>query len=90
MSEPIREVRIALVLYGEVSLAIYENGVVRCFWDLVRGSGIYKPELDLLDADAVVDVVAGTSAGGINGLMLSAALENVTNFSKRGKRVRRR
>lgn len=35
-NEHMREVHIALVLYGGVSLAIYENGVTRCFYDLVK------------------------------------------------------
>jgi len=81
MTEPLNEIRIALVLYGGVSLAIYENGVVRCFHDLVRKKGVFSLLLEMLDADATVDVVAGTSAGGINGLMLAAALENGSDFA---------
>ena len=80
MAERLTEIRVALVLYGGVSLAVYENGVVRCFYDLVKKKGIYGPLLEMLEADATVDVVAGTSAGGINGLMLGAALENGTDF----------
>jgi predicted acylesterase/phospholipase RssA len=79
--EPGREIRIALVLYGGVSLAVYENGVSRCFYDLVKGNGVFKLLLKLLDAKAVVDVIAGTSAGGINGLLLAAALESGTDFT---------
>jgi predicted acylesterase/phospholipase RssA len=67
-NEPMREVRIALVLYGGVSLAIYENGVTQCFYDLVKERGVFRILLDLLDTKATVDVIAGTSAGGINGL----------------------
>jgi patatin-related protein len=77
-----REIRIALVLYGGVSLAVYENGVTRAFFDLVREAGPFGLLLEILDADAVVDVVAGTSAGGINGLFLAAALESGGDFSK--------
>ena len=77
-----KEIRIALVLYGGVSLAVYENGVTRCFHDLVRGQGAFKILLELADASAVVDVVAGTSAGGINGLFLAAALESGRGFKK--------
>jgi len=58
-----REVRIALVLYGGVSLAIYENGVARCFHELVLGRGVFRVVLRLLRAHANVDVIAGTSAG---------------------------
>lgn len=81
MDERSREIRIALVLYGGVSLAVYENGVTRCFYDLVRKRGVFSILLEFLDSDATVDVVAGTSAGGINGLMLAAALENGSEFS---------
>jgi predicted acylesterase/phospholipase RssA len=75
-----REVRVALVLYGGVSLAIYENGVTRCFDQLVRGEGVFRIVLDLLRGRAAVDVIAGTSAGGINGLILAACLESGADF----------
>jgi len=78
---PTREIRIALVLYGGVSLAVYENGVTRCFFDLVKRRGVFKSLLDMLDASAAVDVVAGASAGGINGLLLAAALESGAEFA---------
>ena len=80
-----RQIRIALVLYGGVSLAVYENGVARCFYDLVRSKGVFKILLDLLDASAAVDVVTGASAGGINGLMLAAALESGQDFAPLSK-----
>lgn len=76
-----REVRIALVLYGGVSLAVYENGVTRCFYELVRERGPLGFVAKLLDAKVAVDVIAGSSAGGINGLLLAAALENGTDFA---------
>ncbi len=76
------EIRIALVLYGGVSLAVYENGVTRAFYDLVKENGPFKLLLKLLDADATVDVVAGASAGGINGLFLAAALESGADFAQ--------
>jgi len=75
-----REARIALILYGGVSLAIYENGVARTFFDFVRERGAFKFFAELLDVNATVDVIAGTSAGGINGLMLAAALESGADF----------
>lgn len=64
MAERLREIRVALVLYGGVSLAVYENGVTRCFHDLVRGRGVFGLVLDMLEASATVDVISGTSAGG--------------------------
>jgi patatin-related protein len=77
-----REIRVALVLYGGVSLAVYENGVTEAFFDLVKGNGVFKPILKLLDASAVVDVIAGTSAGGINGLLLATALSAGSEFKE--------
>ena len=69
-----REVRIGLVLYGGVSLAVYINGVAQEFFRAVRGDGIYRLLKALLGADIVVDVISGTSAGGLNGIYLAYAL----------------
>jgi patatin-related protein len=76
-----REVRLGAVLYGGVSLAIYENGVAQEFYRAVKGEGIYSLIKFLTDSDIVVDVVSGTSAGGINGILLSYALVNRRNFA---------
>ena len=78
-----QEYRLGLVVYGGVSLAIYMNGVCREFYNAVRGRGIYKLVKALTDSDIIVDVVSGTSAGGINGVLLSYALTN----SDQGKAV---
>ncbi|HVS69094.1 MAG TPA: patatin-like protein [Mycobacteriales bacterium] len=110
--EPTGEVRIALVLYGGVSLAIYMNGIVQELLALVRSSApkldangvptstplladdelrgaqrVYREIAKQLDrgkatADSgdvirsrmVVDLLTGTSAGGINGIFLAKAL----------------
>lgn len=90
-----RELRLALVLYGGVSLAIYMHGTAKEIHRLVRASahpadrddtGLTATERvwrDLLEDKArrdgvatrvVVDVIAGTSAGGINGVYLAKAL----------------
>lgn len=74
------EYRAAVVLYGGVSLAIYENGVTAAFHDACLERGIFGPLLQLLDGKFVVDVIAGASAGGINGLLLATALEKGTEF----------
>jgi len=107
--DPVQEIRLALVLYGGVSLAIYIAGVVREVHRLVRATAALDPaggparlsdaELDsgervyrrlgrMLgrqpgDGDQgpirsrfVVDAIAGTSAGGINGAFLAKALAN--------------
>jgi patatin-related protein len=104
-----KELRLALVFFGGVSLAVYQHGINREILNLVRASKIYhagrsgedqmgggsfnahypdEPEhstgdlyLEFLKAlgehvalRVIVDVVAGSSAGGINGITLSAAL----------------
>lgn len=71
-----QEHRLGLVVYGGVSLAIYMNGICREFYNAVRGRGIYKLIKALTDSDIVVDIISGTSAGGINGVLLSYALAN--------------
>lgn len=74
------EVRLGLVLYGGVSLAIYMNGVANELFRAVRGRGAYFLVKKLLRADVVVDVVSGASAGGINGIFLAFALANDREF----------
>jgi patatin-related protein len=100
-----RELRLALVCYGGVSLAVYMHGVTREILKLIRASRAYNavPEADRkraryvehddseVDSEHVyfellqtighdvalriiVDVIAGASAGGINGVMLARAL----------------
>jgi patatin-related protein len=95
-----KELRLALVCYGGVSLAVYMHGVTKEILKLVRASrdrhahrnggaskrrndiqdseGVYaellsafEPDLDLR---VVVDIIAGASAGGINGIILGRAL----------------
>lgn len=73
-----RETRLGLVVYGGVALAIYMNGICREFYNAVRGRGVYKLIKALTDSDIVVDIISGTSAGGINGVLLSYALTNST------------
>lgn len=75
-----REVRLGLVLYGGVSLAIYINGVAQEFFNAVKGRGVYRLIKALTDSDIVVDIVSGTSAGGINGVLLAYALANDLDF----------
>ncbi|MGW4650145.1 DUF3376 domain-containing protein [Kitasatospora sp. NPDC004289] len=88
---PVRhETRLALVLNGGVSLAVWMGGVVHEL-DLLRHatSGasedtvrpedqpvfrIWKRLAAAARTRVVIDVVAGSSAGGINGMMLATAL----------------
>ncbi|MSQ11501.1 MAG: patatin-like protein [Dehalococcoidia bacterium] len=79
-----REVRLGVALYGGVSLAVYIYGtcvellrLVRASQDLERGAGGDSAYTDLLrstNARVGVDIVAGTSAGGLNGVSLAKAL----------------
>ncbi|MDQ3889865.1 MAG: patatin-like protein [Actinomycetota bacterium] len=92
-----RELRLAVVLYGGVSLAIYMHGTTKELHRLVKASALAEAGsetprtpsedvyFDLLDelgerdphkarTRVVVDVIAGTSAGGINGVYLAKAL----------------
>ena len=103
-----KELRIALVCFGGVSLAVYIHGVSKEIHKLVRASSalhaidraarpaarfadkadISDPEYDTesiyfellreigrkIDLRVIVDIVAGASAGGINGVMLARAL----------------
>lgn len=91
-----KELRIALVCYGGVSLAVYMHGVTKELWKLARASrahiaGADAPEgteavyLRLLrqieqDRDlrlrVLPDIVAGASAGGINGVFLAQAIHS--------------
>jgi patatin-related protein len=75
-----QEIRVAAVLNGGVSLAVWISGVVLELHHLAlasQGLGTwtpYKRVLDLLGATARIDVVAGTSAGGLNGAFLALGL----------------
>ena len=91
-----KELRIALVCYGGVSLAVYMHGVTKELWKLVRASqgfiagdaardgveGVYRQLLHHLEADkglrlrVLTDIVAGASAGGINGVFLAQAIHS--------------
>lgn len=79
-----REVRLALVLNGGVSLAIWIGGVTREIDAARRAtpgddddtSPLYHALFTALDQDVVVDVIGGASAGGINGVLLAAAIYN--------------
>jgi patatin-related protein len=117
-----QELRLALVLYGGVSLAIYMYGVADEIYRLVRATApvptngmpdepralafpeatgteaVYRrigqllpipegdPQPDPPPTDApvrtrfLVDLIAGTSAGGINGICLAKALANETRL----------
>lgn len=103
-----KELRLAIVFFGGVSLAIYQHGINREILNLVRASKLYQrhrqdqdsqfpafssrypeePERSTgdiylqcfkaigehLSLRVIVDVISGSSAGGINGIVLARAL----------------
>lgn len=91
-----KELRLALVCYGGVSLAIYMHGVTKEVWHLVRASrafhsglapgrkveAVYIKLLGLIESTRHLklrilnDIIAGASAGGINGIFLAKAIES--------------
>ncbi|MGZ3143974.1 patatin-like protein [Lentzea chajnantorensis] len=70
------EVRFAVVLNGGVSLAVWMGGTVLELDRLTRPGSVYQPLLDLVGCTARADVIAGTSAGGINGAALALSQVN--------------
>ncbi len=96
-SAPTRELRLGLVCYGGVSLAVYMNGITQELLNFVVASRAVEAGLAREDVPAgstrayydrlaelaeesgvqtrvVIDSIAGTSAGGINGVILAKAL----------------
>jgi patatin-related protein len=88
-----KELRLALVCYGGISLAVYMHGITKEIWRLARASrfyhdgrlstGVQRVYSDLLaeigthaDLRLTVfsDIIAGASAGGINGIFLAQAI----------------
>lgn len=79
--EDTEEVRLAVALTGGVSLAVWMGGVATEIQHLVRGDGAYGVLARLTRTRAAVDVVGGSSAGGINGACLALALSHGTNMA---------
>ncbi|MCW3820444.1 patatin-like protein [Micromonospora sp. DR5-3] len=73
-----QDIRLAAVMTGGVSLAVWISGVTLELFRLATarsGAGsAYSSLLDLLRADVRVDVISGTSAGGLNGAFLALGL----------------
>lgn len=75
-------IRVALVLNGGVSLAVWMGGVVHEVDRLTRASAgdpdpaldVWRKVCELAKREVIVDVVAGTSAGGLNGSVLADAI----------------
>ncbi len=94
-----KELRLALVCYGGISLAVYMHGITKEVWHVARASravqagepltdgtgpggtaAVYAALLDGIADEAglrlrvMPDIVAGASAGGINGIFLAQAI----------------
>jgi hypothetical protein len=89
-----KELRLALVCYGGISLAVYMHGITKEVWHLARASRAFydgttpsepveMAYVDLLRSIEIAtgtklrvlaDIVAGASAGGINGIFLAQAI----------------
>lgn len=69
MPAPDKELRLAVVMSGGVSLAVWMGGIAH---SLLRWT--QKPEDYWCPTKPSLDVIAGTSAGGLNGVFLAAAL----------------
>ena len=89
-----KELRLALVCYGGISLAVYMHGITKEIWRLVRASrahhdgeprsdgvqGVYRGLIEEIEAAGsarlrvLADIIAGASAGGINGIFLGQAI----------------
>lgn len=89
-----KEIRLALVCYGGISLAVYMHGITKEIWRFARASrafhagepaaggsqGVYRAMLEEIEQIAglklrlLVDIIAGASAGGINGVFLAQAI----------------
>ncbi|MGN6270085.1 MAG: patatin-like protein [Sphingomonas sp.] len=89
-----KEVRLALVCYGGISLAVYMHGITKEIWRFAKASrafhagdpigggsqGIYRAMFEEIEQVAqvklrlLVDIIAGASAGGINGVFLAQAI----------------
>jgi predicted acylesterase/phospholipase RssA len=89
-----KELRLALVCYGGISLAVYMHGITKEIWHLTRASRafhdgtsaasdsecVYADLLTEIERSSglklriLADIIAGASAGGINGIFLSQAI----------------
>ncbi len=89
-----KELRLALICYGGISLAVYMHGITKEIWYLARASRGFVCGDDALSGSAKVyhdllatieqqcglklrvlpDIIAGASAGGINGIFLAQAI----------------
>ena len=79
---PVLQVRLAVSMVGGSALCLYENGVAQELFRAVHGHGLYGVLKRLTHSHCFVDVLSGTSAGGINTILLSTALVCGTDFRR--------
>lgn len=72
--DDVRELRLALVMTGGVSLAVWMGGVSGEVFRCIGSEGLYGDLCDLTATRVVVDVMSGSSAGGMNGAFLGTAI----------------
>lgn len=75
ISDDREEIRLALVMSGGVSLCVWMGGVALEIDRLRRGVGAYGRLLAMLESTVRVDIISGTSAGGLNGVLMAAAIQ---------------
>lgn len=81
-NQQVEELRFALVMNGGVSLAVWMGGVTNEIFRLIKQRDpVYTGLLALTHSEARVDVISGTSAGGVNGAALAIALVYDGDFS---------
>jgi patatin-related protein len=85
-----KELRLALVCYGGISLAVYMHGVTKEVWRLAEASRDHHmggesgtpwgrllthiQDHEQVNLRVLPDIISGASAGGINGIFLAQAL----------------
>jgi patatin-related protein len=90
-----KELRLALICYGGISLAVYMHGITKETWHLLRASrAFHADDAEGTGSEAIYhrllasvadrselrlrvlsDIIAGASAGGINGVFLAQAID---------------
>lgn len=68
------DLRVALVLNGGVSLAIWMGGLAQELNRMARREGLYRDLAVVTETAPRVDIISGTSAGGLNGALLALAM----------------
>lgn len=85
-----KELRLALICYGGISLAVYMHGITKEVWRLAQASAAMRDgegprsiygellheirETSGVNLRVIVDILSGASAGGINAVFLAQAL----------------